>query len=162
MKKRKPFRFDFANRKKSLERRRKENAFSEHIQLADHGKTKPLCDYLRDYTLPLRQEHREQLAELIHRYVHIKPRGRPAGAVDRSPRAVVKGVWKARVRDLEREWHKNHLGERLPKGLRMTFIKRVGAELAEDGDFYKIEKITTDEIRDILERGNPKRHSKSL
>lgn len=159
MNKRKPLSYNSANREQSLVRRLEVYAFDDHIEAAHRRKPKPLCDYLRS-TAPLTLDHREQLADLIHRYIQSKPRGRPPGA-GRSPRAQVKRLWVARVRDLERQWHKTHAGECLPKGLRGTFIERVGGELAEDGDLYKIVKIKTDEIRVALERGKSKRHLKS-
>jgi hypothetical protein len=72
-------RYDKAGRKQALQRRRRINQFDDDILRAHRGDTEGLCSYLRS-ELPLSEEQREGIADLINRRIQRKQRGRPRGS----------------------------------------------------------------------------------
>jgi len=85
-------------------RRLRMDQFDDDITRAYRGDTGSLCDYLKDSDLPLKQQHRQQLADLIYRRIEQKKRGRPRGSdpvpnpVREAERAIVDDVRQLKLR----------------------------------------------------------------
>jgi hypothetical protein len=71
----------FVYQKGSREQFLRQLQFDDDIFRAYRGDTGPICDYLKNPSLPLTDEHREKLAELISWRIQRKQRGRPRGSV---------------------------------------------------------------------------------
>ena len=77
----KPGTFGYQKRsREQLLRRLRIYQFDDDVVRAYRGDTEPLCDYLKNLDLPLHEDHREKLAELIHWRNQRKQRGRPRGS----------------------------------------------------------------------------------
>jgi hypothetical protein len=106
----------FVYKKRSPEehrRRLRVFAFEEHIIRAYRGETGPLREYLQS-DLPLSQEHREQLAELVYWRIQNKGRGkRGKGAPTFNPDRQGERLIAYEVRKLKEQRYGNR---RAPRG----------------------------------------------
>src|SRR5262249_22148347 len=73
------YEYDKAGRKQAFQRLLRMDQFDDDMVRAHRGDTKGLCNYLRS-DLPLSEEQREGIADLIFRRIQRKQRGRPRGS----------------------------------------------------------------------------------
>ena len=120
----------------ALPRRLRAYEFDVAIRRAYKGETRELAEYLRS-DLPLTEERRESLADLIERRLQRKGRGRPRGPIP-NPRddAMRLWIWLARKQlNKIRERSPNH---RLPKGTIDKVIDWADDLLAVTGDLHPV------------------------
>jgi hypothetical protein len=122
--------------------------------------TKALCKYLRSHDLPLNEEKRDDLADLIERRIQRKQgKGRKPGVIPRNPDlrdAMSTGdvVAHAKTR-LKRIRARN--GGRAPKGSYKQVIEDVCRDLADQG--LEVDADFDKALAD-LRRGRPARPSR--
>jgi hypothetical protein len=92
-----------------------------------------LCEYLRCFALPLDEDHRRDLAELIDRYVQQRRgrKGRRPGRIP-SPTSDLQQELFARIRYRLRLMRDANRG-RVPHGGLRRSVEQVNEELFEDG-----------------------------
>jgi len=144
---------EYVYRKRSPEeflRARRELQFYNDVLAAYRGDTGPLCDYLNNLDLPLKSDHREKLAELIHWRIQRKQRGRPRGSVPvpnpgrEAEQLIVYGVRQLKLRMFG--------NKRVPKGGLNALIHQVCEENADCLDGLGGD-ISIGNIRRELKRG---------
>ncbi|HET7020532.1 MAG TPA: hypothetical protein VFI58_07440 [Xanthobacteraceae bacterium] len=124
--------------------------FDEDIVRAYRGDTGPLCDYLKNPDLPLSWDHREMLAELIHRRIGRKKRGRPRGSDPvPNPGREAEQLIVYQVRQLKSRLYGNN---KVPRGRLNALIEEVCQQNADRFDGLGGD-INMDNIRRELKRG---------
>src|SRR5262249_21135281 len=148
---RKPKPGTFVYQKGSREQFFRELQFDDDVLRAYRGDTGPLCDYLKNSDLPLKQEHREQLAELIYRRIEQKKRGRPRGSdpVPNREGREAEDLIVYQVRQLKLRKFGN---KRVPRGALGALIEEVLENNADRFDGLGGE-ISIAKIRRELKRG---------
>src|SRR2546429_5660034 len=97
--------------------------FDDDVRRAYRGDKGRLCDYLKNPALPLTDEHREKLAELIYWRIRRKQRGRPRGSVPvPNPGREAEQLIVYKVRQLKLRMFGN---ERVPRGTLNALIDEV-------------------------------------
>ena len=143
----------FVYQKRSQEqllRRRRIYQFDDDVVAAYRGDTGPLCDYLKNSDLPLQWDHREKLADLIHRRIERKQRGRPRGSVPiPNPGRDAEQIIIYEVRQLKKRMFGN---KRVPRGGLKALIDQVCEDNAEGFDGLGGD-ISIANIRRGLKRG---------
>jgi hypothetical protein len=128
--------------------------FDDDVLGAYRGDTGPLCDYLKNSDLPLTDEHREKLAELIYWRIQRKQRGRPRGSVPvPNPARGAELLIAHQVRQLKLRMFG---GKRVPRGTLNALIDQVLENNADHFDGLGGE-ISIENIRRELKRGTKKR-----
>lgn len=128
--------------------------FDEDIARAYRGDTRLLCDFLKNSDLPLKDEHREKLADLIYWRIERKKRGRPRGSVPvPNPGRDAERFIVDEVRQLKSRMFGD---KRVPRGKLNALIDQVCKSTADrfDGLGGDIKKAN---IRRELKRGTKKR-----
>jgi hypothetical protein len=147
--------YDKARREKAFRQRLRIYQFDDDIIRAYRGDTKGLCNYLRS-DLPLSEEQREGIAELIYRRIECKQRGRPRGS-DPVPNPA---------RDAERQIAyqvrrlKSHrFGDKpAPKGALEALINEVITQWDKDDRFDDLDgQVSLANVRSLLKRGARRR-----
>jgi hypothetical protein len=125
--------------------------FDKDIINAHRGDTEGLRDYLFS-DLPLSQDQREQIADLIHRRIERRQRGRPRG---RTP--IPNPAREAREAESEIVYEVRQLKLRMygdkpvPRGKLKQLIDQVCEDKAEK--FEGVKEFSIDNIRRELKRG---------
>jgi hypothetical protein len=151
----KPGRFGYQKRsREQFLRVLRTSQFDDDIVRAYRGDTGPLCDYLKNSDLPLSWDHREVLAELIHRRIEQKKRGRPLGSdpVSNLGREAEKLIV-YQVQQLKLRMFGN---KRVPKGRLNALIDQVRENNADRFDGLGGD-ISIENIRRELKRGTKKK-----
>jgi hypothetical protein len=132
-----------------IRRRRRMDQFDRDIVDAHRGDTKRLCEYLETADLPLSQDQREQIADLIRRRIQRKQRGRPRGSglvpnpAREAERLIAYGVRQLKLR--------KYGDKPVPRGKLDQLIDQVCEDTAER--FEGVGGISIDNIRSELKRG---------
>jgi hypothetical protein len=153
--------------KQFVYRPRTEEQIRRHLAIANwaHGiyqayknDTKALCEYLRSSDLPLDEQKRDDLADLIERRIQLKPgKGRKSGVIPSFPGTITtRDVVAAAKRRLK--WIRMRNGGRAPRGS----FKQVLEDVCRDyGDDYNVD-VDFDKALNALSRGSrPKPSRKS-
>jgi hypothetical protein len=145
-------------RTEQILRRQRMNKFDDDINRAYRGDTEGLRDYLKS-DLPLLQDQREQIADLIHRRIERKQRGRPRG-----PTPIPNPAREAREAESEIVYEVRQLklhmygDKRVPRDKLDELIDQVCEDKAEK--FEGVRGISIDNIRCKLKRGSRKAKAK--
>jgi hypothetical protein len=129
----------------------REDQFDDDINRAYRGDTGPLCDYLKNSDLPLKDEHREKLADLIYRHIQRKQRGRPRGSspvpnpAREAERLIVYGVRQSKLRMFG--------NKKVPRGKLPELIRQEIKDNAERFEAEGMGRISITNIRNELRRG---------
>jgi hypothetical protein len=122
--------------------------FDDDIINAHRGDTKGLCEYLETADLPLSQDQREQIAELIRRRIQRKQRGRPRGSAPvPNPAREAERLIAYMVRQLK---SRKYGDKPVPKGKLNELIDQVCEDTAER--FEGVGGISIDNVRSELKR----------
>src|SRR5262245_34587109 len=141
-------------RTEQILRRQRMNKFDDDINRAYRGDTEGLRDYLIS-DLPLLQDQREQIADLIYRRSERKQRGRPRGSAPVPNPA--REAREAREAESEIVYEVRQLKLRMygdkpvPKGKLGQLIDQVCKDKAEK--FEEVRGFSIDNVRRELKRG---------
>jgi hypothetical protein len=119
--------------------------------------TKELCDYLRSPDLPLDEEKRRELADLIDRRIHRRKQGkggkpgRKPGSIPAKPGVFTTNDAVAFARG-RLKWIRARNGGRVPRGTLEKLIEEVCKDFGYEG--YKVHVDLEKALRD-LRRGRP-------
>ena len=136
-----------------VRRRLQHGQFRDHIIAAYDRNTKALCDYLQS-DLPLCQEDRKQLADLIHWRIQRKLHDTRGPAHLLNPVTAAEHYIAHLVRVRQKERYGNGPA---PWGSLDELIDEVWGQLAEGGHFYGVDGISENNIRALLKRGRKTR-----
>ena len=145
--------------RESYERLLRDAQFDDDVCRAYRGDTGRLCDYLRKSHLPLTDEHRERLADLIEWGIQRKQRGRPSVFIP-IPGREAESYIVGEVRQLKL----NRFGDkRLPKGMLSALIAEACEKHAErfEGLLFSIENIRRELKRGTKQKAKPSSASPS-
>lgn len=138
------------HREQALKRRLRQYQFDDDIIDAYRGDTAALCEYLR-LDLPLSEEQREKLADLIYRRIQRKRRGERGPS---APFASQAQEGERQIAYLVQKLVKQRYGGKTPKGKREAALQEVIERLDADDWFADYGgKIKIENIRAILNRG---------
>src|SRR5262249_3165945 len=125
--------------------------FDDDIDRAYRSDTEGLRDYLFSH-LPLSQDQREQIADLINWRIQRKPRGRPRGPTPIPHPAREAREAESEIVDGVRQLKLRLYGDKpVPKGKLEQLIYQVFEEKAEK--FEGVRGISPDNVRRELKRG---------
>lgn len=120
---------DKARRLSAYLRKSRIDGFPNAIWDAYHGKTKDLCEFLRS-DLPLSENNRDQLAQLIDRRLQSRRRGRPRGRIVPPNQVVVEELIYRVKKKLNQRRLRN--GGRIRKGIPEMVLGQEFERLADE------------------------------